>query len=116
MSVSEEEVARRIHAETCARAAEAQRRAAGLRAKLARAKQVLREAGADHVWLFGSLATSAPTAESDVDLAATGIPKRRYFDLLAELNTLFGTRVDLVLLEDAPESLRERVLSTGEEL
>lgn len=49
-------------------------------------------------------------------LAAARISRARYFDLVAELTTLFGTRVDLVALEDAPESLRERVLSTAREL
>jgi predicted nucleotidyltransferase len=116
MSVSVEEVAQRIRAESSARAAEAQRRANALRGKLGRAKDILRVAGAERVWLFGSLASRAPREQSDVDLAAIGVAKVRYFDVLAELTALFATRVDLVILEDAPESLRECVLSTGQEL
>jgi predicted nucleotidyltransferase len=97
-------------------AAEARPHREGLRAKLGAATALLRRAGADGVWLFGSLADARATTAGDVDLACSGMDPRVYFDVLADLMTLFGTPVDLVLLERAPASLRDRVVETGEEL
>jgi predicted nucleotidyltransferase len=68
------------------------------------------------VWLFGSLAERRERLDSDVDLATEGLPRAAAVDLLAELTALFGTRVDLVLVEDAPASLRERIATSGEAL
>jgi predicted nucleotidyltransferase len=51
-----------------------------------------------------------------VDLAVEGLPATAYFQALAELMALFGTRVDLVRLEEAPPSLCERVDEEGQVL
>jgi predicted nucleotidyltransferase len=91
-------------------------RATALRQNLAEAAALLRSAGASRVVLFGSLVVGEPHAGSDVDLAAEGLPRTRLFELQAELMELFGTHVDLVLLEDAPESLRSSIAAEGEEL
>lgn len=81
------------------------------------ARVVLLDAyGARRVWLFGSLVAGSPTASSDVDLAVEGLPGSAYFSALADLMHLFRGPVDLVRLEEAPESLRERVLAEGVEL
>ena len=98
---------------------EASRRAAGkaraqvLIANLPMAAQMLEAYGARRVVLFGSLNEAQPGPEADVDLAVEGLPVADYFAVLAELMALFGTRVDLVRLEEAPESLRERVEAEG---
>jgi hypothetical protein len=44
------------------------------------------------------------------------VPRSLYFAALADLMTLFGAAVDLVRLEEAPESLRGRILAEGEVL
>ena len=77
---------------------------------------MLRAAGATEVWLFGSLATDAPGLTADVDLAVAGLPSARYFEVVAELGLLFATPIDLVLLEEAPPSLRQRVGALGRRL
>lgn len=116
MSVTAEAVARRLRAEARARDDEALRRAEGLLGRMGDAAALLRAAGAGRVWLFGSLAEGRPRPESDVDLAVEGLPGAAFFEALAALMTLFGTRVDLVRLEEAPDSLRERVLALGRPL
>ena len=80
------------------------------------AREVLVAYGARRVWLFGSLAAGHPKPDSDVDLAAEGLPAGVYFKALADLMGLFQAPVDLVRWEDAPESLRDRVVSEGREL
>lgn len=72
--------------------------------------------GARRVWLFGSLVAGSPTAHSDVDLAVEGLSSNAYFGALADLMELFHGRVDLVRWEEAPESLRARILAEGIEL
>ena len=116
MGVSAADVANRLREKARADDAAAGARARRLRAKLSSATEILRAAGARRVWLFGSLASGMPHAMSDVDLAVDGLSSATYFDVLASLMTLFGTRVDLVTLEDAPGSLRERILESGQEL
>ena len=118
MAVSATETA--LHLQALA-AAERQRGRARAERLLAAASAHVRELlvgrhGAGRVWLFGSLVAGQPTIESDVDLAVEGLPSSAYFSALADLMTLFHGPVDLVRLEDAPESLRERVLSEGQEL
>ena len=109
-------MAERIRAQAALDEAAAQARARTLQAKLADAARLLEAAGATRVWVFGSLESGRTHAESDVDLAANGLPAARYFDVLADLMQLFGTRVDLVRLEDAPPSLRDLVAQSGRAL
>lgn len=63
--------------------------------------------------LFGSLAEGRAGPASDVDLAVEGIRPDRYFACLADLMALFGAPVDLVRLEEASPSLRDRVDAMG---
>ena len=91
-------------------------RAAALTKLLPRAREVLAQFGASEVWLLGSLANGGCTPTSDVDLAVLGLPRIAYFDALADLMEALGTRVDLVRIEDAPESLTARVHAEGRRL
>ena len=113
MPVRPSDVAETLRGRAHAEAERAHARARALRAKLPRAREALERSGAREVWLFGSLARGTETSSSDVDLAVSGMPAERLFSALAELMELFGARVDLVRLEDAPESLRRRVLEEG---
>jgi predicted nucleotidyltransferase len=81
--------------------------------------------GATEVWLvfeeerlrvFGSLVTGALNEHSDLDLAVEGLATGRYFEVLADLISLFSAPVDLVRLEEAPESLHQRIAAEGETL
>ena len=90
-------------------------RARRLRGRLPEGVRRLRERGAARAWLFGSLAEGGVRETSDVDLAAEGLPSTGYFEVLAEMMAIFGCAVDLVRLEEASDSLRERILTEGEE-
>ena len=74
--------------------------------------------GATRVYLFGSLAGwHKPHAQSDIDLAADGLPPgHEYFRILVELWEFLpeGVELDLVPLEEAYQGLRERILKEGE--
>ena len=100
-----------------AQQARAATRAQGLRQKLPAGAALLRAHGATRVVLFGSLARDgAAHGASDVDLAVWGLDGSTYFRVLAELAELLGTDVDLVEMEKASASLRERVARDGIEL
>jgi predicted nucleotidyltransferase len=103
------------HLEAAKRALGRQR-AERLRSRLSEAAQSLRARGARRVILFGSLGETEPGPEPDVDIAVDGLPPVEYFPALAELMTLFRARVDLVRLEEAPTSLRERIAQEGRPL
>jgi predicted nucleotidyltransferase len=104
---------RRRAAERASRAAE---RLAALEAQLPVAQEILRRRGARVVYAFGSVVTGTGTPSSDLDLAVRGLPRDAYFDALGELMRVLPCDVDLVRLEDAPESLRDRVRAEGREL
>jgi predicted nucleotidyltransferase len=80
------------------------------------AAELLRARGATTVYVFGSVATGRTGPRSDLDLAVTGLPVDRYFDALGALMRELPCDVDLVRLEDAPESLHERVQNEGRPL
>jgi predicted nucleotidyltransferase len=92
-------------------------RARRLRARLPEAVRILRAVhGARDVVLFGSLARGDATADSDVDLAVGGLPAPNYFRALADLMAVFCGPVDLVRLEEAVSSLRDRIEAEGQRL
>jgi len=97
-----------------ARAVEARR--AFLRSLLAPAARLLAARGAQRVWVVGSLAWGGLHPGSDLDLAVAGLPPERWGDARAALWELAGEPVDLIPLEAAAETLRVRILETGEEL
>jgi predicted nucleotidyltransferase len=98
------------------RSARASERRAALEGLLPTAREILRQRGAQAVYAFGSVATGETTSWSDLDLATQGLPREAYFDALGELMRVLPCDVDLVRLEEAPESLRERVRAEGREL
>ena len=73
------------------------------------------EFAVSEVWLFGSaLDQDLFSHDSDLDLAVTGLAPERYWAALARLEEMSpDLPVDLVTLETAPDSLRQRVLSEG---
>lgn len=104
---------RRLDAERASRAAERRSLLAGL---LPTARRILRQRGAPAVYAFGSVITGEGSGWSDLDLATKGLPQEAYIDALGELMRVLPCDVDLVRLEEAPESLRERVRAEGREL
>lgn len=72
--------------------------------------------GAKRVWLFGSLIEGFFWKGSDIDLAVEGLSSEVYFAALSEIWGLLPSamELDLIPLEDAYESLRERILKKGE--
>jgi predicted nucleotidyltransferase len=71
--------------------------------------------GVRRIWLFGSLAEGAFREGSDIDLAVEGLPGgSALFRAGVELEEIACPfPVDLVPLEEARPSLREKVLSRG---
>lgn len=107
------------HLELCSQKAreQATERARRLRQALPDAVRILRtDYGVRRILLFGSLATRHFGEYSDVDLAVEGLSSPLYFAALADLMAHFGAPVDLVRLEEAPESLRDRIAAEGKTL
>jgi len=74
-----------------------------LKRRIERAAEALRAAGAKEVYLFGSAAMGRLDPDSDVDLAVSGLPPRRFFHAMGEAADLLSCPLDLVDLdEDTP--------------
>lgn len=72
--------------------------------------------GLDALWVFGSVASNAATATSDIDLAALFARRPALAELLearADLERVLGRDVDLVDLERASPILAMQVLRHG---
>jgi predicted nucleotidyltransferase len=106
------------HQREVARAAEARRRAtaAAIRARLPAVVDELVRLGALRVILFGSVARGEADDDSDLDLAVSGLPADKLFEAMSIAWTVAGRPVDLVRLEEAPPTLRDRILTDGEVL
>ena len=61
---------------------------------------LLQAAGAQEVYLFGSMAEGRAHEGSDVDLAVAGLPPEKFFATMARLADLFDRTVDLVDLDE----------------
>jgi len=85
----------------------------GFRADLARAVQILKEAGCAEVFLFGSGATGKIREQSDIDLAIRGCPRGHFFHLLGRLLRELKRPVDLVNL-DTRDPFAQYLLQEGE--
>jgi predicted nucleotidyltransferase len=93
-------------------------RAQAIRARLPAAAELLRARyGAGRVVLFGSLAHLRWIGpQSDVDLAVTGLDPRGIIDAGPEVEAILGADVDLLDLDEAPPSLRQRIATEGQPL
>ncbi|MDD3598559.1 MAG: nucleotidyltransferase domain-containing protein [Bacillota bacterium] len=84
---------------------------------LAAAKEAaafLADAGATRVILFGSLARESGFGQhSDIDLAVEGISWSEYWSVWAAVDSLTDFAVDIVVLEDANPTLKERIRDEG---
>ncbi len=84
------------------------------RRSLRRAVEILTGLGCSEVYLFGSLAHGEFDADSDVDLAVRGCPKREYFRIMGKLARELKRPVDLLDLDS--EDPFARHLEQGREL
>jgi len=76
-----------------------------LKRRIERAAEALRKEGAREVYVFGSAATGRLREGSDVDLAVSGLPPRRYLEALGAAIDILQRPVDLVDLDqDTPFS------------
>ncbi len=92
-------------------------RASAARERLPELVRLLAERfGVHRVVLFGSLLRGELHERSDLDLAVSGLARERYWEALAACHEVAGRHVDLVPLEDASPSLRERIETEGEPL
>jgi predicted nucleotidyltransferase len=107
---------RTLRARDRALALERTERAARLQARLPELARLLAGLGARRVLVFGSLLHGEVHAGSDIDLAVEGLAAERYWAALDAVTRAAGVPVDLVPLEDAAPSLRERVLAEGQVL
>jgi predicted nucleotidyltransferase len=87
---------------------------ARLRSSIEAAADVLRAFGAREVYVFGSAAHGSLRAESDIDLAVSGLPPSIFFRAASKAADFLNRPADLVDLDD--ESPAVRYLRNGGEL
>ncbi len=69
------------------------------------------------VILFGSLAENKFWQHSDIDLAVKGLAAENYLTVFSKASDIASPfKVDLVIIEDAPESLLKKINNKGMKL
>ena len=118
MAFDFEAVRQRALAAENACAEEQRREAERTLALLPRAAAILRrDHGAVRVGYFGSLLWGRLWEESDVDLYVDRIPPgNSYFHSIGDVADLLGRNVDLIELEAASESLKQRIAEDGRDI
>ncbi|SDM49692.1 nucleotidyltransferase family protein [Halarsenatibacter silvermanii] len=66
-----------------------------------KAIEILKDAGCEEIYLFGSLARGEDRKNADIDLAIRGCPEGVYFSLIGKLIIELEHSVDLVNLDKA---------------
>jgi predicted nucleotidyltransferase len=67
------------------------------------AAAILKEEGADEIFVFGSAAEGSMTEHSDIDIAASGIPPERFYAAAGRIYGIGGRPFDLIDLDDQSE-------------
>lgn len=101
----------RIWHDRCAR--NTVRREALVKAADTAARLLVQEYGARRVWLFGSAAWGDVHERSDLDLLVEGLSAEVGEHASRAVENLVPYAVDLVLIEEAPRGLAERIYSEG---
>lgn len=74
-----------------------------IEASIEKATAVLKAAGASEVYVFGSAANAKMHADSDVDIAVSGLPPELFFRAMSDAERALGLPLDLIDLdEDSP--------------
>lgn len=72
---------------------------AELQQAIEKAAAILMEAGADAVYVFGSVAEGKAHSRSDIDLAVTGLPENKFFEVMGRTMIVLPRALDLVDLD-----------------
>ncbi len=72
----------------------------GIRKDIEKAAEVLKEAGAREVYLFGSVAEGRDTPDSDLDFAVSGIPPSKFFRAVGVAALAIHRQIDVVDLDE----------------
>lgn len=68
--------------------------------------KTLKENGCEHIYLFGSVAVGTADVNSDIDIAITGLPASRFFEVYSKASLGLHHNLDLVDLDHDPEFYR----------
>lgn len=77
------------------------------------AKVLRQDFGATGIFVYGSLVKDQFSAESDIDIAVTGIAKDRFFEAIAVVNDGCDRWVDLKPIESLEPYFWQRIQSQG---
>jgi len=93
-------------------AAHSQPMASSLARFIPQAVEVLRNAGAQNIYVFGSVARGTDVEGSDLDLAVEGLPPENFYKAGGKLMDEIPCRVDLIDL-GVPSAFVRRLRESG---
>ncbi|MEW5692959.1 MAG: nucleotidyltransferase domain-containing protein [Candidatus Hydrogenedentota bacterium] len=73
---------------------------ANIKEKIDKTISILKGYGAKDIYLFGSILKNRFSVYSDVDIAVSGLPEERYFEIMAKITDVLKRPVDLIDLDE----------------
>jgi uncharacterized protein len=70
---------------------------------IGQAAAILKEEGAEEIFVFGSAAEGKLAEHSDIDMAVSGIPPERFYAAAGRIYGIGGRQFDLIDLDDTNE-------------
>ena len=78
-----------------------------------KATQILKENGAEEVFIFGSIANGKFNENSDIDIAVKGINEENFYKIASILMFELENEFDLIDLDDKEDSFSQMLLKVG---
>lgn len=75
-----------------------------------RAVVILKEAGRNEIYVFGSIARGETKQSSDIDIAVKGLPKRLFFKISGKMLFELKHKFDLIELDDDKNNFSKFIL------
>jgi len=84
------------------------------RTDIEKATEILKKYGCSEIYIFGSIANGKFDEYSDIDIAVKGLNARVYFKVLAEMERVLFSEVDLIVLDDERDRFAQFILKEEE--
>jgi len=65
-----------------------------------KAAEILKSAGCNECYIFGSVSNGSANEKSDIDLAIRGLPPEKFFHVYGQLSLQIDRPIDLIDLDD----------------
>lgn len=79
-------------------------------------RYLVEDVGVKEIYLFGSIITGNFRKESDIDIAISGLGKKRFFSIWSSLDDFTDFNVELVDIDEEDDFFRQQIRRRGKKI